>query len=174
MLAAFTAFHVALSLIGIGSGFVVVYGLLASKRMDGWTALFLSTTVLTSLTGFLFPIHKFTPGIGVGIVSIVLLAIAILARYTLALAAGWRRTYAITAVLSLYLNFFVLIVQLFEKVPALKELAPTQSEPPFQVAQLSALVIFAILTILAAVKFHDEPPVRVPQWTARAASNRNL
>jgi hypothetical protein len=173
MLAAFTTFHVALSLIGIGSGFVVVYGLIASKRMDGWTALFLSTTVLTSLTGFLFPIHKFTPGIGVGIVSMILLGAAVLARYRFGLAGGWRRTYAITAVLSLYLNFFVLIVQLFEKVPALRELAPTQSEPPFQVAQLSALVIFAVLTVLSAVKFHDEP-LRASQWTARAASNRNM
>lgn len=173
MLAAFTAFHVALSLIGIGSGFVVVYGLLTSKRMDGWTALFLSTTVLTSLTGFLFPIHKFTPGIGIGIVSLILLAVAILGRYRFGLAGGWRRTYAVTAVLSLYLNFLVLIVQSFEKIPALRELAPRQSEPPFQIAQLTALVVFAALTILAAVKFHDQPH-RTPQWTARAASNRAL
>jgi hypothetical protein len=157
ILSAFTVFHVVLSLVGIGSGFVVAYGLLASKRLDGWTALFLSTTVATSATGFLFPFHGFKPSYVVGAVSLIVLAIAILARYRFGLAGGWRRTYVITAMIALYLNVFVLIVQLFMKVPALKEMAPTQSEPPFQIAQLAALLILAALAIRATMKFHSEP-----------------
>jgi hypothetical protein len=153
ILDAFTIFHVVLSLVGIVSGFVVVFGLLASKRLDGWTALFLTTTVATSVTGFFFPFHGFTPAYAVGTVSLIVLAIAILARYRFRLAGGWRRTYAITAVIGLYLNFFVLIAQLFMKVPALRAMAPTQSEPPFQVTQLAALVLFVVLGIRAAMKF---------------------
>jgi hypothetical protein len=153
MLNAFTLFHVVLSLIGIASGFVVAYGLLVSKRFDGWTRLFLATTVATSATGFLFPFHKFLPSHGVGILSLIVLAIAILARYRYGLAGGWRRTYVICAVLALYFNVFVLIFQLFLKVPSLQALAPTQSEPPFQVAQLIALVLFAALAIRGAMKF---------------------
>jgi len=156
ILAAFTLFHVLLSLIGIGAGFVVVYGLLASKRYDGWTKLFLVTTVATSVTGFMFPVHKLLPSHIVGILSLIVLGLVILARYGFGLAGGWRRTYAITSVVALYFNFFVLIVQLFEKVPALKALAPTQSEPPFQIAQLAALLVFAFLAIRAAMKFHVE------------------
>ena len=158
ILAAFTLFHVVLSLIGIGSGFVVVYGLLASKRLDGWTNLFLTTTVATSVTGFMFPVHKFTPGLALGIFSLIALTIAILARYRFGLAGAWRRTYVVTAVISLYFNFFVLIAQLFQKVPALRAIAPTQSEPPFQMAQLAALLLFLFLGILAAIKFRSESP----------------
>jgi hypothetical protein len=169
ILTAFTFFHVLLSLVGIGSGFFVVYGLLASKRLDGWTALFMTTTVATSLTGFLFPIHQFTPGLGVGILSLILLTFAILARYRYNLAGGWRRTYAVTSVVALYLNVFVLIVQLFEKVPGLRALAPTQSEPPFQITQLIALVVFAAVAILAAIKFHIEPP-QTARWIAHTES----
>ena len=154
ILSAFTLFHVVLSLVGIASGFVVVYGLLNSKRLEGWTALFLGTTVATSVTGFLFPVHHFLPSHGVGIVSLIVLTFAILARYRYRLEGGWRRMYAITAVVALYLNFFVLIAQLFMKVPSLKELAPTQSEPPFQITQLVALLVFAVLTVRAAMKFH--------------------
>jgi hypothetical protein len=153
ILDAFTIFHVVLSLVGIVSGFVVVFGMLASKRLDGWTALFLTTTVATSVTGFFFPFHGFSPAYAVGTVSLIVLAIAILARYRFRLAGGWRRTYAITAVIGLYLNFFVLIAQLFMKVPALRAMAPTQSEPPFQVTQLAALVLFVVLGIRAAMKF---------------------
>ncbi len=156
ILSAFTLFHVALSLVGIGTGLVVAYGLLASKRLDGWTKLFLVTTALTTITGFMFPVHKFLPSHGVGIVSLIVLALAILARYRFDLAGGWRRTYVITAVIALYLNVFVLIVQLFMKVPALKAIAPTQSEPPFQFAQLGALLVFALIGIRAAMKFHAE------------------
>jgi len=109
-----------------------VFGLLVAKRLDGWTTLFLASTVLTSVTGFLFPFSRFLPSHGVGILSLLALAIAIFARYGRHLSGLWRRTYAITAVIALYLNVFVLIVQLFQKVPALKAIAPTQSEAPFK------------------------------------------
>ena len=154
----FTFVHVLLSLIGIFSGFVVVFGLLVAKRLDGWTTLFLASTVLTSVTGFLFPFHGFLPSHGVGILSLLALAIAIFARYGCHLAGLWRRTYAITAVIALYLNVFVLIVQLFQKVPALKAIAPTQSEAPFKVTQLVALVLFVVLGGSAAIRFRSGQP----------------
>jgi hypothetical protein len=157
LLSAFTFFHVLLSLIGIGSGLVVLYGLLASRRFDRWNSLFLTTTAATSVTGFLFPFHKFLPSHGVGIISLIVLAIAIPARYARHLEGGWRKTYVITAALALYLNVFVLIVQLFEKVPELKALAPTQSEPPFVVTQFVVLLLFTMATILAAIRFRAEP-----------------
>jgi hypothetical protein len=152
-----TLVHVALSLIGIFSGFVVVFGLLSSKHLGGWTALFLITTVLTSVTGFLFPIHHLTPGLVVGVISLVMLAVAILARYALHLAGAWRKTYVVTAVIALYLNVFVLIAQAFMKVPPLKAMAPTGSEPPFLISQLVVMVLFIALTIFAAIKFRNDP-----------------
>ena len=130
-MSAFTLFHFVLSLVGIGSGLVLAFGLLLDKRQPIWTATFLSTTVLTSITGFMFPVHHFTPSHGVGIVSLIALALAICALYVKRLAGGWRRVYAIDAVIALYLNFFVLIAQLFQKVPALKVLVRTQTEAPF-------------------------------------------
>ena len=139
----FTLAHVVLSLIGILSGFVVVFGLFASKRLDSWNAVFLASTVLTSVTGFFFPFHRLLPSHVLGILSLITLAIAIPARYSFHLAGAWRKTYVIAAVIAFYFNFFVLVAQLFMKVPALKALAPTQSEPPFQVTQLIALVVFA-------------------------------
>src|SRR5258708_22929981 len=132
----FTFVHVAISLVGILSGLVVLFGLIAGKRLDGWTALFLVTTVATDVTGYMFPFHKLLPSHVVGGISLVVLAIAIVARYSRHLTGGWRRTYVISAVIALYLNVFVLIVQLFEKVPALNALAPTQSEPPFKITQV--------------------------------------
>ena len=170
ILSAFTIFHVLISLVAIGSGIPVVYGLLTSKRLEGWTLLFLTTTVATSVTGFFFSIHGFTRGHAVGILSLILLTFSILARYRFALAGGWRRTYAVTAVTALYLNVFVLIVQLFEKVPGLKALAPTQSEAPFKVTQLMALIAFAALAILAAIKFQVESPRA--RWLAHTASSQ--
>jgi hypothetical protein len=155
----YTLIHVLISLIGIGSGLVVMYGMLTSKRLDGWTAVFLTTTVLTSVTGFGFPFKGVTPAINVGIISLVVLAIAIVARYALHLAGAWRKTYVISAALALYLNVFVLVVQSFEKVPALKAAAPTQKEPPFLVAQLAVLALFIVLTVLAAKRFRSEPPL---------------
>ncbi len=156
-----TLVHVAISLVAILSGLVVVYGLLNAKRLDGWTALFLVTTVATSVTGFFFPFKGITPGDVVGIISLVVLAIAIYARYSRQLVGGWRRTYVITAVIALYLNVFVLIVQLFEKVPALHALAPTQNEAPFKVSQLVVLVVFIAVAIAAAKRFREAGPVPV-------------
>lgn len=149
----FTKVHVVISLIAIFAGFVVTFGLLTAKRLDGWTALFLVMTLLTSVTGFFFPFNGFTPAIAVGFVSLVVLAIGSFARYGRKLNRAWRWIYVVSAMLALYLNVFVLIVQLFQKVPALKLLAPTQAEPPFQVAQLGALVIFVVLTVFAAIRF---------------------
>jgi hypothetical protein len=152
----FTFVHVLLSLIGIFAGIIVMFGLFAGKRLDGWTAIFLVSTVATSVTGFLFPFHRFMPSHGVGIVSLVVLAVAILARYSFHLTSGWRRTYVVSAMISLYLNVFVLIAQAFQKLPALKAMAPTQSEPPFLVSQLVVMALFVVLTIVAAIKFRDE------------------
>jgi hypothetical protein len=152
----FTVVHVLLSLIGILAGFVVVYGLITAKRLDGWTATFLWTTILTSVTGFLFPFHKLLPSHILGILSLIALAIAVFARYRRRLAGGWNRAYAISAVIALYFNVFVLVAQLFQKVPALKALAPTQSEPPFKIAQLAVLIIFVLIGIFSAVRFRSE------------------
>lgn len=152
-LSIFTFLHVLVSLIGIVAGFVVVVGLIGGKQLPRWTALFLITTALTSLSGFLFPHKGFTPAIGVGVLSLLVLLLAAVARYVGHLAGTWRSIYVITAILALYFNFFVLIVQSFEKVPALKALAPTQSEPPFKIAQLAALVLFVVLTTLAYRRF---------------------
>jgi hypothetical protein len=150
LLSALTAIHVAISLVGIGAGLVVLYGLLTSQRFEGWTKLFLTTTAATSLSGFLFPFHTFLPSHAVGIVSLIVLAIAILARYQFGLAGAWRRGYVVAAVIALYLNLFVLVVQLFQKVPALRTLAPTQSEPPFQIVQVTILLIFVVLGFRAS------------------------
>jgi len=153
----FTHVHVAISLAAILSGLVVLLGLLAGRRLDHWTSFFLLTTVATSVTGFFFPYHGFTPAIGVGIISLIVLAVAIVARYPRHLAGSWRVLYVIGATLALYLNVFVLIVQLFQNVPALKAMAPTQAEPPFLVTQLAALILFVVLGILAAIRFHPAP-----------------
>ena len=149
----FTFVHVVLSLVGIFSGFVVLFGLLGSKRLEGWTGLFLVTTVATSVTGFGFPIDIILPSHIVGIISLVVLAVAIIARYAFRLAGLWRPVYVIGAGIALYLNVFVLIVQLFRKVPALQALAPTQSEPPFALTQGAVLVVFVVAVIAAAIRF---------------------
>jgi len=151
-LTAFTVFHVGISLAGIISGFVVAIGLLTNKRLDGWTAIFLTTTVATSVTGFFFPVHHFMPSHGVGIISLLVLPIAIFARYGRHLLGPWRWVYVVGAMFALYLNVFVLVVQTFLKVPALKAVAPTQSEAPFKLAQLIVLVGFVMLTVAALVR----------------------
>lgn len=155
-LATFTLVHVIISLVAIVSGLVVVFGMLSAKRFDAWTALFLLTTVLTSVTGFGFPFTHLLPAHKLGIISLVVLAIAILARYSLHMAGKWRWIYVVTAMIALYLNVFVLVVQSFEKVPALSAMAPTQSEPPFLVAQLVVLAIFIVLAIFAVKKFRPD------------------
>jgi hypothetical protein len=152
-----TFVHVLLSLIGIFSGFIAVFGMIAGKRLDSWTALFLVTTALTSITGFFFPFHKLLPSHILGIISLAVLAFAIPARYLLRLAGAWRKVYAVSASLALYLNVFVLVAQLFMKVPSLHALAPTGSEPPFLVSQVVVMALFIALTIAAAIKFRPEP-----------------
>jgi hypothetical protein len=153
----FTLVHVVISLISIGSGLIVSYGLLVGKRLDAGTALFLTTTVATSVTGFFFPFDHLLPSHKVGILSLMVLAVAILARYAFHLAGVWRRIYVISAVVALYFNVFVLIVQLFQKVPALKALAPKGSEPPFLLAQLFILMLFAVLGAATTIRFRKEP-----------------
>jgi hypothetical protein len=167
-LAIFTIAHVAISLAGIGSGFIVAFGLLKSKRLDGWTATFLLTTGATSVTGFLFPVHHFMPSHAVGIVALLVLSIALFARYGRNMAGAWRRAYVITAMISLYLNVFVLVAQLFMKVPALKSLALTQSGRPFATAQLTVLALFIVFTVIAVLRFHVEES-RPGQSTLRVA-----
>jgi hypothetical protein len=149
----FTLFHVLLSLAGIGSGFIVVFGLLSRRMLNGWTAIFLVTTVLTSVTGFLFPFHGVTPGIILGVLSLIVLAATIAARYAFHLSGAWRSTYVISAIIALYFNCFVAIAQSFEKVPALHELAPNGKEPPFLAAQLLLLALFVVLGVLSVKKF---------------------
>ncbi|MDR3619059.1 MAG: hypothetical protein P4L85_06875 [Paludisphaera borealis] len=153
----FTLIHVAISLAAIVSGFIVVFGMIAGKRFDRWTAFFLATTVATSVTGFMFPIHGMTPGLALGLISLLVLAPVIYARYSRRLSGVWRRVYVVGAVFAFYLNFLVLIVQSFQKVPALKSLAPNQTEPPFVAAQLVAMAAFVVLGALAAKRFRERP-----------------
>jgi hypothetical protein len=151
--ATFTNLHVVLSLIGIASGIIVLLGMLVAKRLDGWTALFLATTTLTSLTGFLFPHDRLLPSHYVGIVSLVALAVAMLARYAYRLHGAWRWIFVVSAVAGLYFNCFVAVVQAFQKLPLLERLAPTQSEAPFLLAQSAVAAILILLAILAIVRF---------------------
>lgn len=157
-LATFTAVHVVISLIGIAAGLIVVVGMLSASRLPGWTALFLVTTVLTSVTGFFFPAAQVLPSHIVGVISLVVLAITLVALYGKRLAGSWRWIYVAGAVLAVYLNSFVGVVQAFLKVPALNRLAPTQSEPPFFVAQLTVMALFVVLGIRAAMKFRPAVP----------------
>ena len=153
----YTVVHTLISLVGIFTGFVVLFGLLAGKRLDGWTKWFLISTVATCVTGFFFPFHGFTPAHGVGIISLLVLAVAIFARYPRHLAGHWRWIYAVTALLALYLNVFVGVVQAFLKVPALHAMAPTQTEPPFKLTQLVVLSLFVLLGIIATIRFRPVP-----------------
>ena len=158
---AFTLLHVIITLVAIGSGLIVVGGMFASNKLSGTTAMFLLTTALTSVTGFLFPIHGFTPALGVGVLACVILAVALFALYKERLVGAWRWVYVIAAIASLYLNVFVLVVQSFVKVSALNALAPTQSEPPFAITQAVVLVIFILIALIAVVKFRPATTVRV-------------
>jgi len=153
----FVLIHVLISFAGIFSGFVVLFGLLTARSLDRWTAIFLTTTVATSLTVFVLPSDRLLPSHIVGIISMVVLAIALFARYVRQLSGGWRKVYVVSAVLAFYLNVFVGIVQAFLKVPALKALAPTQSELPFAVTQAFVLLVFIALAIVAAIKFRAQP-----------------
>ena len=148
-LATYTLIHVVFSLVGIGSGIVVVLGLIAGRRLNISNALFLGTTVATSVTGYGFPFDHLLPSHIVGAISLIVLAVAIYARYARRLVGRWRVAFVVSAVAALYFNCFVLVVQAFLKVPGLNALAPTQSEPPFAVAQLTVLVLFIVLGTLA-------------------------
>jgi hypothetical protein len=152
-LSTFTLVHVLLSLVGIASGFVVMSGLLSRSERGGWT-LFLVTTVATSATGFGFPVDRVLPSHLIGVLSLAILAIAIVARYGLSLRSAWRWIYVICGTIALYLNLFVGIVQAFLKVPALHALAPQQTEPPFIVTQVMVMLPFVLLTIFAVKRFH--------------------
>ena len=154
ILTLFTLAHVVISLAGILAGIPVLFGLLTHRQFDRWNLVFLATTVSTSATGFLFPVQHFMPSHAVGIISLVVLAAAIFARYARHLNGPWRKVYTIGAVLALYLNVFVAIVQAFLKTPALKALAPTQTELPFKATQLAVLALFIALGVVATVRFH--------------------
>jgi len=147
--------------VAIASGIIVLFGMLGSKRLNGLTALFLLTTVLTSVTGFGFPFTYLSPAHKLGIISLVVLAITLLARYSFHMAGSWRWIYVITAIASLYLNIFVLVVQSFVKVPALNALAPTQSEPPFTTTQAAVLAVFILIALIAMLKFRPGTAVKV-------------
>jgi hypothetical protein len=158
-LSTFTAFHVIISLIAIVSGLVVMFGLLGSNRRPSLTATFLVFTILTSATGFLFPFEKLLPSHMIGIVSLLLLGIACVALYVMKLSGAWRWTYVLTALIALYLNVFVLIIQSFLKIGPLHALAPSvpPSEPPFAIIQGIVLVFFAIVVIGAIRRFRPTP-----------------
>jgi hypothetical protein len=152
----YTIIHTLISLVAIFTGVVVLFGMIASNRLDGWTKSFLTTAVLTTITGFFFPFHGFTPAIGLGIISLPFLAITIFGRYSRHLSGAWRWIYVIGAVICLYFNLFVLVVQSFEKVPALHAMAPTQTESPFKLMQLIVVVLSLVLASAAVIRFHPE------------------
>jgi len=152
-LSTFTTVHVIISLIAIATGVVVLAGMLSGKSQAGWVGWFLATSVLTSVTGFMFPFTGFLPSHGVGVISLVVLAVSLFALYVFHLTGAWRSIFVVSALISLYLNVFVLVVQGFLKVPALNALAPQGSEPPFLIAQIVVLAIFVGLIVLAVKRF---------------------
>ena len=165
-LATYTLIHVIISLIGIGSGFIVLFGMFGSKRLDGIAALFLATTALTSLTGLGFPFERITPGIILAILSLLVLALTVPARYSFHMAGKWRSIYVVTAVIALYFNCVALVGQSFLKISALHALAPTGNEPPFAIAEGILSVLFLVAGVLAVKNFHPADATSL----ARAAS----
>jgi hypothetical protein len=158
----FTVLHVIISLIGIATGIVVVLAMVGGRKLAGWTGVFLWTTVLTSVTGFMFPFVKFGPPHAVGIISLLVLAPTLIGLYVFHLAGSWRWVYVAGSVTSLYLNAFVGVVQAFQKIPFLNPLAPTQStEPAFVIAQGLTLALFVALGIIATKRFHPAAPMPV-------------
>jgi hypothetical protein len=155
ILALFTIFHTAISIVAMVLGLFMVYGLLTGKRMESVTLWSLGMLATTTITGFLFPIHGFTPALGTGIVSMVLLALAILARYRFHLAGGWRASFVVSAIAALYLDWFVFVVQAFVKIPPLHALAPTGKEPAFAIAQAVVLLSFLVVGYLAVKRFRS-------------------
>ncbi len=153
----YTIIHTLISLAAIFTGLVVLFAMLSGSRANNWTKWFLITAVATTVTGFFFPFHGVTPAIILGIITVPVLAITIYARYSRRLAGPWRWVYVVGAVMSLYFNLVVLVVQVFEKVPDLHAMAPTQSEAPFKLTQLAVLVVSVLLGIVAMIRFHPEP-----------------
>ena len=157
----YTIMHTLISLVAIFTGVVVLFAMLSGRRAKSWTKWFLITAVATTVTGFFFPFHGVTPAIILGIITVPVLAITIFARYSRRLAGAWRWIYVVGAVMTLYFNLFVLVVQAFEKVSNLHAMAPTQTEAPFKLTQLAVLIVSILLGIVAVVRFHPEP-ARVP------------
>lgn len=153
-ISAFTTLHVVLSLIGIAAGLVALASMYGSKLLDGWTGAFIATTILTSVTGYFFPVEKVLPSHIVGAVSLIVLAIAVLGFYRYHLQGSWRWIYVVTAIIALWPNVFVAIAQSFAKIPFLHSLAPTQSEPPFGISELVVLIVFIAVGIGAVRSFH--------------------
>jgi hypothetical protein len=166
--ATFTLVHVVISLVGIASGFIIVAGMVRNREMRSLAGVFLVTTILTSVTGFAFPNEHITPGIVIGVLSLLVLAPAVLGFYAFKLAGAWRKTYAITALIALYFNFFVLIVQSFLKVPALHALAPHGNEAPFAITQGTALVMFIGFGVLAVRRFKGSHAPSIARAAAKA------
>lgn len=155
-LSTFTTVHTVLSLIGIATGLVVLFGLLGGRLPKGWSEIFLFTTILTSVTGYGFPVTGILPSHIVGAISLVILAILLFALYGRHLSGAWRWIFVVTALIALYLNCLVGVVQAFQKIPALAALAPTQSEPPFQVVQVALLLFFVVCGFLAVRRFRPQ------------------
>jgi hypothetical protein len=152
-LQAYTIFHVVISLVAILAGLIVLRGWLTARRLDGWTLIFLLFTLATSVTGFFFPFHGFTPAIGTGILSVVVLLVAFAGLYAFHLEGPWRWIYLVSAAIALYLNVFVLIIQAFLKIPPLHALAPNGNEPPFAIVQGIVLVLFVIGGFMAVRRY---------------------
>jgi hypothetical protein len=153
----FTKIHVAISLIGIASGAVLALAMMAGRFLSKVNTLFLVTTILTSVTGFFYPIHGLTPGLVLGVVSLFVLAFTLLAYYSKHMLGVWRRVFVLTAIFALYLNCFVLVAQSFQKIPALHALAPTGTEGPFKLTQLVLLVVTIVVMVIADKKFRPIP-----------------
>jgi hypothetical protein len=153
-IATFTLVHVAISLVGILAGFIVLAAMIADKWDRGWNSIFLVTTIATSVTGFMFH-SAFGPPQVIGVISLVVLAVALLALYARRLQGWWRPVYVVTATLALYLNFFVGVVQAFQKVPVLQSMAPTQSESPFLIVQTVVMIAFIVLGYFSVRRFRS-------------------
>jgi hypothetical protein len=149
----YTFVHVVISLVGIATGLLVLFGMLRNDRIDGMTLVFLLFTAATSLTGFGFPFHGVTPAVTLGIVSVIVLIPTLAARYTFRMRGAWRWIYVIGAVLAQWFNTFVLVVQSFQRLPALHALAPKGSEPPFAAAQGAVLLFYVVIGYLAVRRF---------------------
>jgi hypothetical protein len=158
----FTLLHVIISLIAILAGLVTLFAMWSARKPAGWTGLFLLMTFLTCATGFLFPFTKVLPSHITGVICLAVLAVAVYALYSRKLASSWRLIYVVTATIALYLNVFVLVVQGFLKVPALKQLAPTQTEPAFVIAHALVLALFVVFGVVAAKRFHPAAPLPTP------------